>query len=123
MDDPTGGMWIYFIFFLFPLIRILPRLMRKLKAKNAGKEQPQESYQQEPKKERMWMPKLEKESSGMAGWIFFNLELSDAMLSVIETSGMMINAQGFGFNEQLKNYLGHYLETKGSNCRIKKIDY
>jgi hypothetical protein len=45
------------------------------------------------------------------------------MLSVIETSGMMINAQGFGFNEQLKNYLGHYLETKGSNCRIKKIDY
>ena len=40
-----------------------------------------------------------------------------------EPSGMMINAQGFGFNEQLKNYLGHYLETKGSNCRIKKIDY
>ena len=64
MEDPTGGMWIYFIFFLFPLVRILPRLMRKLKAKNAGKEQPkpQESYQQEPKKERMWMPKLEKES-------------------------------------------------------------
>ena len=66
---------------------------------------------------------LLKEPSGMAGWTFFNLELSDAMLSVIETSGMMINAQGFGFNEQLKNYLGHYLETKGSNCRIKKIDY
>ena len=64
-----------------------------------------------------------KEASGMAGWTFFNLELSDEMLSVIETSGMMINAQGFGFNEQLKNYLGHYLETKGSNCRIKKIDY
>ena len=64
---------------------------------------------------------LLKEPSGMAGWTFFNLELSDAMLSVIETSGMMINAQGFGFNEQLKNYLGHYLETKGSNCRIKKI--
>ena len=66
---------------------------------------------------------LLKEPSGMAGWTFFNLELSDAMLSVIETSGMMINAQGFGFNEQLKNYLGHYLETKGSSCRIKKIDY
>ena len=48
---------------------------------------------------------LLKEPSGMAGWTFFNLELSDAMLSVIETSGMMINAQGFGFNEQLKNYL------------------
>ena len=36
--------------------------MRKLKAKNAGKEQPQESYQQEPKKERKWMPKIERES-------------------------------------------------------------
>ncbi len=64
-----------------------------------------------------------KDTSGMAGWTFFKLELSDEMLSVIETSGMMINAQGFGFNEQLKNYLGHYLETKGSNCRIKKVDY
>jgi hypothetical protein len=64
MEDPTGGMWIYFIFFLFPLVRILPRLMRKLKAKNAGKEQPrpQESYQQEPKKKRSWMPKIERES-------------------------------------------------------------
>ena len=64
-----------------------------------------------------------KATSGMAGWTFFKLELSDEMLSVIETSGMMINAQGFGFNEQLKNFVGHYLETKGSNCRIKKIDY
>ena len=66
---------------------------------------------------------LLKDASGMAGWTFFNLELSIEMLSVIETSGMMINALGFGFNEQLKNFLGHYLETKGSNCRIKKIDY
>ena len=66
---------------------------------------------------------LLKEASGMAGWTFFNLELSTEMLSVIETSGMMIIAQGFGFNEQLKNFLGHYLETKGSNVRIKKIDY
>ena len=64
-----------------------------------------------------------KEPSSMAGWTFFNLELSPEMLSVIETSGMMIDAQGFGFNEQLKNFVGHYLDTKGSNCRIKKIDY
>ena len=64
-----------------------------------------------------------KPASSKAGWAFFDLELSTEMLSVIESSGMMINAQGFGFNEQLKNYLGHYLETKGSNCRIKKIDY
>ena len=63
MEDPTGGMWIYLIFFMFPLIRILPRIMIRLKAKNAGKEQPkpQESYQQEPKKERTWMPKFERE--------------------------------------------------------------
>ena len=64
-----------------------------------------------------------KEPSMMAGWAFFNIELSTEMLSVIETSGMMINAQGVGFSEQLKNFLGHYLETKGGNVRIKKIDY
>ena len=64
-----------------------------------------------------------KEPSMMAGWSFFNIELSTEMLSVIETSGMMINAQGGGCTEQLKNFLGHYLETKGSNVRIKKIDY
>ncbi len=64
-----------------------------------------------------------EEPSMMAGWSFFNIELSPEMLSVIETSGMMINAQGVGFTEQLKNFLGHYLETKGSNVRIKKIDY
>ena len=33
MDDPTGGMWIYFIFFLIPLARILPRIIRKFKNK------------------------------------------------------------------------------------------
>ena len=64
-----------------------------------------------------------EEPSMMAGWSFFNIELSPEMLSVIETSGMMINAQGVGFTEQLKNFLGHYLETKGSNVRIKKINY
>ena len=64
-----------------------------------------------------------KEPSMMAGWAFFDLEISTQMLSPIETSGMMINAQGFGFTEQLKNFIGHYLETKGSNVRIKKIDY
>ena len=64
-----------------------------------------------------------REPSMMAGWAFFDLELSTEMLSVIETSGMMINAQGFRFTEQLKNFIGHYLETKGSNVRIKKIDY
>ena len=36
--DPTGGMWIYLIFFLIPLVRIVPRLLRKYKRKNAGLE-------------------------------------------------------------------------------------
>ena len=44
------------------------------------------------------------------------------MTSVIENSGMMENAGGFGISEQLKNFLGHFLESKGSNVRITKID-
>ena len=42
MDDPTGGMWIYFIFFLIPLVRIIPRLLRRMKNKNSAK--PQASF-------------------------------------------------------------------------------
>ena len=38
MEDPTGGMWIYLIFFMIPLVRILPRIIRKYKRKNAGLE-------------------------------------------------------------------------------------
>ena len=41
--DPTGGMWIYLIFFIIPLARILPRLLRKYRHKNAGSE-PDEQY-------------------------------------------------------------------------------
>ena len=45
MEDPTGGMWIYLIFFLIPLARILPRIIRKYKRKNAGLEpEPAEKY-------------------------------------------------------------------------------
>ena len=36
--DPTGGMWIYLIFFMIPLVRIIPRLLRKYRHKNAGLE-------------------------------------------------------------------------------------
>mgnify|MGYP003311765183 CR=1 FL=1 len=43
MDDPTGGMWIYFIFFLIPLARILPRIIRKFK--NKGTEQKPEQFE------------------------------------------------------------------------------
>ena len=36
MEDPTGGLWIYLIFLLIPLSRILPRILRKYRRKNAG---------------------------------------------------------------------------------------
>jgi hypothetical protein len=45
------------------------------------------------------------------------------MVAIIEKSGMMEGALGFKIGEQLTNFIGHYLETKGSNVRIKKIDY
>ena len=64
-----------------------------------------------------------KEPFEKAGWTFFNLELSAEMASIIENSGMMENAGGFSISEQLKNFLGHFLESKGSNIRITKVDY
>ena len=64
-----------------------------------------------------------KEPFAKAGWTFFNLELSAEMASVIENSGMMESAAGFRISEQLKNFLGHFFESKGSNVRITKIDY
>ena len=40
--DPTGGMWIYLIFLIIPLARIIPRLLRKYRsgAMGAKPEQP-----------------------------------------------------------------------------------
>ena len=38
MEDPTGGMWIYLIFVLIPLARIVPRMLKKYRRKNAGLE-------------------------------------------------------------------------------------
>ena len=43
--DPTGGMWIYLIFLIIPLARILPRLLRKYRHKNVGSE-PDEQHSQ-----------------------------------------------------------------------------
>jgi hypothetical protein len=57
-----------------------------------------------------------------AGWTFFNLEISLEMESVIEKSGMMEGALGYRIGEQLKNFLGHFLELHGSNVRIKKLE-
>ena len=45
MDDPTGGMWIYLIFIIIPLARILPRLLRKYRKKSVVSE-PDEQYSQ-----------------------------------------------------------------------------
>ncbi|NDB33496.1 MAG: hypothetical protein EB150_02815 [Nitrososphaeria archaeon] len=58
-----------------------------------------------------------------AGWSFFELELSVEMTETIETTGMMEGAQGYTISEQLKNFVGHFLESYGSRVRIKKIDY
>lgn len=58
-----------------------------------------------------------------AGWTFFNLQISSEMAHTIETSGMMEGALGYRIAEQLKNFIGHFLETRGSNVRITKIDY
>ena len=58
-----------------------------------------------------------------AGWSFFNLQLSQEMFSVIEKSGMMEGALGFRIGEQIKNFVGHYLESHGSQVRIKNIEY
>jgi hypothetical protein len=34
--DPTGGMWIYLIFLIIPLARIIPRLLRKYRSGSIG---------------------------------------------------------------------------------------
>ncbi|MDH3618427.1 MAG: hypothetical protein OEM89_06850 [Nitrosopumilus sp.] len=57
------------------------------------------------------------------GWTFFNVQISEEMANIIEKSGMMEGALGYKIAEQLTNFVGHYLETKGSNIRIKKINY
>ena len=58
-----------------------------------------------------------------AGWTFFNLQITMEMTSVIEKSGMMKGALGYKIDEQLKNFIGHFLESKGSQVRIKQINY
>ena len=58
-----------------------------------------------------------------AGWTFFSVQLSSEMFSVIEKSGIMQGAQGYKIAEQIKNFLGHYLESHGSQVRIKNLMY
>ena len=42
--DPTGGMWIYLIFLIIPLARILPRMLKKYRNKGLGSG-PEEQHQ------------------------------------------------------------------------------
>jgi len=58
-----------------------------------------------------------------SGWTFFNIQISEELSNIIENSGMMEGALGYRIGEQMTNFVGHYLETKGSNVRIKKINY
>ena len=44
--DPTGGMWIYLIFLIIPLARIIPRLLRKHRGGSMGA-RPDESHPRE----------------------------------------------------------------------------
>jgi len=79
MEDPTGGMWIYLIFFMIPLVRILPRMIRKYKRKNAGLEpEPAEKYnkkqfftrEQIPEPPRYTEePQQEPEPDSKGGWM------------------------------------------------------
>ena len=57
------------------------------------------------------------------GWTFFNLQLSEEIVVIIEKSGMMEGALGYKIGEQLKNFVGHHLESKGSQVRIKQMTY
>ncbi len=63
------------------------------------------------------------ESFNRSGWTFFNIQLSEELFSKIEMSGMMQGAGGYKIAEQLKNFLGHFLEVRGIQARIQKIDY
>jgi len=44
MEDPTGGMWIYLIFLIIPLARIIPRMLKKYRNKGLGSG-PEEQHQ------------------------------------------------------------------------------
>jgi len=57
------------------------------------------------------------------GWTFFNIQISEELTKIIEESGMMKGALGRKIGEQMTNFIGHYLETKGSEVRIKMINY
>ena len=83
MEDPTGGMWIYLIFFMIPLVRIIPRILKKYRRKNAGLEpepEPAEKYNKKqfftreqlpepPRYTEEPQPEPEPEPDSKGGWM------------------------------------------------------
>ena len=63
------------------------------------------------------------EPDSKAGWTFFTVEVSPEMSLYLEKSGMMVGARGLRVAEQMTNFLGQFLYLRGSNVRIKKINY
>ena len=82
--DPTGGLWIYLIFLIIPLARILPRLLRKYRNKSP-EPKPDEQYSQkgffanermpepprfrEPEPPRFREPEPQPKSDKKDGWV------------------------------------------------------
>ena len=72
MDDPTGGMWIYFIFLIIPLARIIPRIIRKLKGqvpKAEGDFDKKPMWQPEPFRQEQKSFFEEKNTKKEDGWL------------------------------------------------------
>ena len=74
--DPTGGMWIYLIFLIIPLARIIPRLLRKYRSGATGS-RPNEPYPREefftnermPEPPRFREPEPQPKPDKKDGWI------------------------------------------------------
>ncbi len=84
--DPTGGMWIYLIFLIIPLARILPRMLKKYRNKGLGsgpdKQQNQDGFfsdkliperprfrEEPPKPPRFREPEPQPKPDKKDGWV------------------------------------------------------
>ena len=68
MDDPTGGMWIYLIFLIIPLARIIPRLLRKYR-NNGAMPRSDEQHSQEKFFTNQKMPEPPPQPNKKDGWV------------------------------------------------------
>jgi hypothetical protein len=60
---------------------------------------------------------------GKFEWIFFSVNLGDKLVCIIEKYGMMKGFLGHAIGAHMTDFVGNYLESKGCNARIKKINY